>query len=63
VRQIPGVRGVVSALYDVPVGEVWAKEEIERLAGRIDAAGLKLSVIESIPYTKILSWGELHAIN
>ena len=23
VRQIPGVRGVVSALYDVTVGEPW----------------------------------------
>ncbi|WP_369124863.1 mannonate dehydratase, partial [Mucilaginibacter sp. 5C4] len=25
VRQIPGVEGVVGALYDVPVGEVWPK--------------------------------------
>jgi len=57
VRQIPGVRGVVSALYDVPVGEVWAKEEIERLAERIDAAGLKLSVIESIPVHEDIKLG------
>ena len=25
IRQIPGVRTVVSALYDVPVGEVWPR--------------------------------------
>ncbi|SNX54694.1 D-mannonate dehydratase (UxuA) [Thermoanaerobacterium sp. RBIITD] len=23
IRQIPGIVGIVSAIYDVPVGEVW----------------------------------------
>jgi mannonate dehydratase len=49
VRQIPGVRGVVSALYDVPVGDPWPREGVERLAERIDAAGLAFAVVESIP--------------
>ena len=31
IKQIPGVRGVVSAVYSTPVGEVWSYEEIERL--------------------------------
>jgi mannonate dehydratase len=57
VRQIPGVRGVVSALYDIPVGEIWPREEIERLAERVDASGLTLSVIESIPVHEDIKLG------
>ena len=57
VRQIPGVRGVVSALYDVPVGESWPADRLERLAGRIDAAGLRFSVVESIPVHEDIKLG------
>src|SRR5256885_2058766 len=49
IRQIPGVRGIVSALYDVPVGDTWPRESLDRLTGRIADAGLKLQVVESIP--------------
>ena len=49
IRQIPGVRGVVSALYDIPVGDVWPRDGLEQLAECVDHAGLTLSVIESIP--------------
>jgi mannonate dehydratase len=48
VRQIPGVRGIVSALYDVPVGEVWTVDRLERLAEQIDRTGLRFAVVESI---------------
>ena len=57
VRQIPGVRGVVSALYDVPVGAAWPREKLERLAGTIDAAGLRLAVVESIPVHEDIKLG------
>ena len=57
IRQIPGVRGIVSALYDVPVGESWPREGLERLAERVDAAGLELSVIESIPVHEDIKLG------
>ena len=40
IRQIPGVEGIVSALYDVPVGEAWPKDKLERLASTIDDAGM-----------------------
>lgn len=49
VRQIPGVGGIVSALYDVPVGEPWPKEKLEALGAQVADAGLALAVIESIP--------------
>ena len=49
IRQIPGVAGIVSALYDVPVGDAWPRDKVERLAETIDAAGSRLSVVESIP--------------
>jgi len=48
IRQIPGVTGVVGALYDVPVGEVWPIEKIAHLKRTVESAGLELEVIESV---------------
>lgn len=48
IRQIPGTDQVVGALYDIPVGEVWPKEEIASLVNRVHEAGLKIEVIESV---------------
>lgn len=48
IRQIPGVCGVVGALYDVPVGEVWPLDQIMRLKQTVNHAGLALEVIESV---------------
>ncbi|NCC91192.1 MAG: mannonate dehydratase, partial [Spirochaetia bacterium] len=28
IRQIPGVEGVITTLYDIPAGQVWPKEKI-----------------------------------
>lgn len=49
IRQIPGMQGVVSAIYDIPVGEVWPLERIEALKQAVESHGLTLSVIESVP--------------
>ncbi len=49
IRQIPGLTGVVSALYDLPPGAPWSVERLERLSAEIEAAGLRLRVVESIP--------------
>lgn len=57
IRQIPGVQGVVSALYDVPVGASWDRARLERLQAQIAAAGLRLSVIESIPVHEDIKLG------
>jgi len=57
IKQIPGVRGVVSALYDVAVGDAWPKPRLEELAGAIDDAGLALAVVESIPVHEDIKLG------
>jgi len=49
IRQIPGIVGIVSAIYDVPVGEVWPIKKIEALKAEVENHGLKLEVIESVP--------------
>lgn len=48
IRQIPGVEGVVGALYDIAVGEVWPEDKIQHLIGLAQTAGLKMEVIESV---------------
>lgn len=48
IRQIPGITGVVSALQDIPVGEVWPFESILKLKKEVNDAGLELEVIESV---------------
>ena len=48
IRQIPGVTGVISTLYDTVPGEVWSRERIRALKKEIEAAGLMLAGIESV---------------
>ncbi|HCJ7666377.1 TPA: mannonate dehydratase [Enterobacter hormaechei subsp. xiangfangensis] len=48
IRQVPGVEGIVGALYDVPVGDVWSTEKVHALADQVQQAGLKMEVIESV---------------
>jgi mannonate dehydratase len=57
IRQIPGVQGIVSALYDVPIGDAWPAGKLERLANTIADAGLDLTVIESIPVHEDIKLG------
>jgi len=55
-RQI-GVEGIVTALHDVPLGEVWTREQIRDLREYIEASGLRWSVIESLPVTETIKYG------
>jgi mannonate dehydratase len=48
IRQIPGVKGVVTALFDVPVGEVWPLDMIMELKKEVEEHGLLFETIESV---------------
>ena len=57
IRQIPGMSGVVTAVYDTPVGEVWEPEKIERLYSLCKENGLEFEVIESVPVHEDIKLG------
>ncbi|PXV91071.1 D-mannonate dehydratase [Lachnotalea glycerini] len=48
IRQIPGVTGVITTLYDSKPGEVWSVDEIRAMKEEIAKAGLHVSGIESV---------------
>lgn len=48
IRQIPGVRGVITTLYNTTPGEVWSREEIKEMKKEVEQSGLHISGIESV---------------
>ncbi len=48
IRQIPGVKGVITTLYETAPGEEWSLEEIRALKAEVEAAGLHIAGIESV---------------
>ncbi|HCW52528.1 MAG TPA: mannonate dehydratase [Clostridium sp.] len=57
IKQIPGMKGIVTAIYDIPVGEVWPLERILELKNEVESHGLKISVIESVPVHEDIKLG------
>ena len=58
IKQIPNMSGVVTAVYDTPVGEVWSEEKIVHLKSLCDKAGLEMEVIESVPVHEDIKLGK-----
>ena len=57
IKQIPGVTGIVTAIYDIPVGQAWSYERIMQLKQEVEDAGFELSVIESVPVHEDIKMG------
>ncbi len=58
IRQIPGVQGIASAVYGVPVGETWPLASIRALKAAIEAHGLRFEVVESVPVHEDIKLGK-----
>lgn len=54
-RQI-GVEGIVTALHEVPNGEIWSLEAIQDLKSFIESYGLRWSVVESLPVSEAIKY-------
>lgn len=57
IRQIPTMHSIVTAVYDVPVGQEWDMEKITALKTKIENAGLHFDVIESVPVHEDIKLG------
>ncbi len=57
ISQIPGMRSIVSAVYDVKPGEVWPEESIKKLKDSCEKHGLIFDVVESIPVHEDIKLG------
>lgn len=48
IRQVPGVRGVITTLYGAMPGENWDKDQVLALQRSVEDAGLEVLGIESV---------------
>ncbi|RGX54537.1 mannonate dehydratase [Anaerotruncus sp. AF02-27] len=58
IRQIPTMHSIVTAIYDVPVGEAWPAAKIRALKAEVENAGLHFEVIESVPVHEDIKLGK-----
>lgn len=47
IKQIPGLYGIVTSLYKLPLGEIWPVDAIKDYMTQAEAYGLKLEVVDS----------------
>ena len=58
ISQIPGMRSIVSAVYDVKPGEVWPEEALKAMKEQCENNGLVFDVVESIPVHEDIKLGK-----
>ncbi|MBO5286094.1 MAG: mannonate dehydratase [Clostridia bacterium] len=57
ISQIPGMRSVVSAVYDVKPGEVWPMDSLNFIKDECDKHGLIFDIVESVPVHEDIKLG------
>ena len=57
ISQIPTVKSIVSAVYDVPAGGVWSRESIARIRDDAATHNLAFEVVESVPVPEDIKLG------
>ena len=57
IRQIPNMRSVVSAVYDVKPGEVWPEESIAKMKKQVEDNGMLFDIVESVPVPENIKLG------
>ena len=57
IRQIPNMRSVVSAIYDVKPGEIWQEESIRKRKEQIEKNGMLFDIVESVPVPEEIKLG------
>ena len=57
ISQIPNMRSVVSAVYDVRPGQVWPEESLAKMKAECEKHGLVFDVVESIPVPEDIKLG------
>ena len=58
IRQIPNMRSIVSAVYDVAPGEVWPEESLAKMKKQVEDAGLIFDIVESVPVHENIKLGK-----
>ncbi len=58
ISQIPGMRSIVSAVYDVKPGEVWGNDSLLKMKEECEKHGLIFDVVESIPVHEDIKLGK-----
>ena len=57
IRQIPNMRSIVSAVYDVKPGEVWPEESLKKMKDAVEANGMLFDIVESVPVHEDIKLG------
>ncbi len=60
IKQIPQMEEIVTALYNIPVGNIWPLEDLEKLRAEIEDAGLSFTVVESLNVHEDIKLGSIN---
>lgn len=57
ISQIPGMRSIVSAVYEVKPGQIWPEDTLEKMVDECNKHGLIFDIVESVPVHENIKLG------